>query len=72
MELLDAFDVTVSYDKPRRRLDMSAAIESNLLADDVPATPAGRARSQGSDIAGAGFGHNPATRYRFVELRMLP
>jgi site-specific DNA recombinase len=53
VELLDAFDVTVSYYKPSRRLELSAAIESNLLADDKPTVPAGRAQSQGSDIAGA-------------------
>ena len=60
IELLDAFDVTVSYDKPRRRLNLSASIESELLAGYEPGIPAaGEARSQGSDIAGAGF--EPAT-----------
>ncbi|MBS1882045.1 MAG: hypothetical protein JSS97_03710 [Actinobacteria bacterium] len=60
IELLDVFDVTVSYDKPGRRLNLSASIESDLLAGCEPGMPAaGGARSQGSDIAGAGF--EPAT-----------
>jgi site-specific DNA recombinase len=52
-ELLDAFDVSVSYDKPAKRLELSAVIAPDL----DPETAGGR--SGDSFIAGAGF--EPAT-----------
>jgi site-specific DNA recombinase len=57
-ELLDAFDVAISYDKPRRKLELSASITSDFLSESE-ATAATEDRSQGSYIAGAGF--EPAT-----------
>jgi hypothetical protein len=48
-ELLDAFDVSVSYDKPAKRLELSA-----VIAPDLDPEAAG-GRSVGSFIAGAGF-----------------
>ncbi len=57
VELLDIFDVRVSYHKPAQTLDMSV-----LLNSDYPNRPDASAigdGSQGSEIAGAGF--EPAT-----------
>ncbi len=57
-ELLDAFDVSVSYDKPGRKLELSAALSSDFIpAPEAKRPPQGR--SQDSCIAGAGF--EPAT-----------
>jgi len=58
IELLDAFDVEISYDKPSSKLELSAALSSDL----VPVSGAEKApgeRSRNSGIAGAGF--EPAT-----------
>jgi hypothetical protein len=57
--LLAAFDVTISYDKPNRRLTLTATIGPGLLPppennDDRPGE-----RSLISQVAGAGF--EPAT-----------
>ena len=52
-ELLNAFDVSVSYDKPAKRLELSAVIAPELDA------PPEADRSGDSFIAGAGF--EPAT-----------
>ena len=58
IELLDAFDVAVSYDKPGGTLELSA-----LLANDFVSSPSAKQlpgeRSRNSSIAGAGF--EPAT-----------
>jgi site-specific DNA recombinase len=53
IELLDAFDVEISYDKPSSKLELSAALSSDLI-EKAPAE-----RSRNSGIAGAGF--EPAT-----------
>jgi hypothetical protein len=70
IELLDIFDVMISYDKPAQSL-----MTSVLLSSDFPNRPGAGVTgdwSQGSGIAGAGFGHLPATGYRFSEVRDLP
>lgn len=64
-ELLDAFDVSVSYDKPARRLELSAVIAPNL----DPKTAGGR--SGDSFIAGAGLLQNSATAYRLTQSQIL-
>jgi len=51
IELLDAFDVTVSYDKPSRKLDLSASIAEGLPSESEARDQGGW--SQGSEIAGA-------------------
>ena len=57
-ELLDAFDVAVSYDKSAGKLELSAALTSDFIpAPEKKRPPGGRSRN--SDIAGAGF--EPAT-----------
>src|SRR6476620_2477193 len=57
-ELLDAFDVSVSYDKSAGKLELSAALTSDFIpAPEKKRPPGGRSRN--SDIAGAGF--EPAT-----------
>ncbi len=57
-DLFDAFDVTVTYDKPTRSLELAATVTAELTTTpEAPRPP--RGRSQGSDIAGAGF--EPAT-----------
>jgi hypothetical protein len=58
VELLDAFDVQVTYDKPNRTLEVSALLSSDFVSSpDAKRPPNGR--SQDSSIAGAGF--EPAT-----------
>ncbi len=57
-ELLDAFDVNVSYDKSRRKLELSASLTSDFIDDSDAQRPPDR-RSLNSSIAGAGF--EPAT-----------
>ena len=58
IELLDAFDVAVSYDKPGRTLELSALLASDFISSPNAKRPPG-GRSQDSSIAGAGF--EPAT-----------
>lgn len=58
VELLDAFDVQVRYDKPARTLELSALLSSDLVSDPEKSDRPG-GRSQNSSIAGAGF--EPAT-----------
>ncbi len=58
IELFDAFDVAVNFDKREGKLELSASVSSDL----IPATEANRppqGRSGDSFIAGAGF--EPAT-----------
>jgi len=58
IELFDAFDVAVNFDKREGKLDLSASVSSDL----IPATEANRppqGRSGDSFIAGAEF--EPAT-----------
>ncbi|MGC1164789.1 MAG: recombinase family protein [Solirubrobacterales bacterium] len=58
IELLDAFDVAVSYDKPGRTLELSALLANDFVSSpDAKRPPDGRSRN--SCIAGAGF--EPAT-----------
>ncbi|HKB51264.1 MAG TPA: hypothetical protein VKC63_07530 [Solirubrobacterales bacterium] len=58
IELLDAFDVAVSYDKPERTLELSALLANDFVSSpDAKRPPDGRSRN--SSIAGAGF--EPAT-----------
>lgn len=69
IELLDLFDVRISYDKPAQTLMLSV-----LLNSDFPNPPDPTAAgywSQGFEIAGAGFGRRPATAYRLSEIRFL-
>ncbi len=58
IELLDAFDVEISYDKPSSKLELSAAISSDLIPTSGAENGPGE-RSRNSGIAGAGF--EPAT-----------
>lgn len=53
IELLDAFDVTVSYDKAGQALELSALLSSDFLTPEMKRPPEGRSRN--SSIAGAGF-----------------
>ena len=55
-DIFEAFDVTVTYDKPNARLELAATITPELVATKTTA-PEGRSRDFG--IAGAGF--EPAT-----------
>ena len=58
IDLLDAFDVQVTYDKPNRTLELSALLSSDFVSSpDAKRPPDGRSRN--SSIAGAGF--EPAT-----------
>jgi hypothetical protein len=58
IEMFDAFDVTATYWKDSRRLELTATVTPELLSADQ-ATSAIRRRSQDLGIAGAGF--EPAT-----------
>lgn len=58
IELLDAFDVAISYDKPAAKLELSAALSSDLFPTPETKRPLDE-RSRNSGIAGAGF--EPAT-----------
>ena len=58
IELLDAFDVAVSYDKPGSTLELSALLANDFVSSPDAKRPPER-RSQNSSIAGAGF--EPAT-----------
>jgi hypothetical protein len=51
IELLDAFDVAVSYDKPGGALELSALLASDFVSSANAGRPPGR-RSQNSSIAG--------------------
>jgi site-specific DNA recombinase len=57
-DLFDAFEVTVTYDKPSHSLELAATIAAGLVPDAERLQPP-RRRSQDCDIAGAGF--EPAT-----------
>ena len=57
-DLFDAFDVTVTYDKPSHSLELAATITADLVPAPERLQPP-RRRSQNSEIAGAGF--EPAT-----------
>ncbi len=57
-DLFEAFDVTVTYDKPSHALELAATVTAELVPAPETLQPP-RRRSQGSDIAGAGF--EPAT-----------
>jgi site-specific DNA recombinase len=57
-DLFEAFDVTVVYDKPNRRLELSATVTPELVPESEKPRP-DQARSGNSYIAGAGF--EPAT-----------
>jgi site-specific DNA recombinase len=58
MEMFDAFDVTATYTKDTRRLEISATVTPELRGSDE-ATAAVERRSQDWEVAGAGF--EPAT-----------
>jgi hypothetical protein len=58
IELLDAFDVAVSYDKSGGTLELSALLANDFVSSPDAKRPPG-GRSQNSSIAGAGF--EPAT-----------
>jgi hypothetical protein len=55
-DLFDAFDVTITYDKPSHALELAATVTDELVPAPETLQPP-RRRSQGSDIAGAGCGH---------------
>ena len=57
-DLFDAFDVTVTYDKPSHSLELAATVTADLVPAPERLQPP-RRRSQNCDIAGAGF--EPAT-----------
>ena len=57
-DLFDAFDVTVTYDKPSHSLELAATVTAALVPAPETLQPPHR-RSQNCDIAGAGF--EPAT-----------
>ncbi len=70
-ELLDAFDLTATYDKPNRRLKLAATVTPELItALEAKRPPEGRSRN--CVIAGAGFEQTSATlAYRFSESHSL-
>jgi hypothetical protein len=53
-DLFDTFDVTVTYNKPSHALELAATVTTELVPAPETLQPP-RRRSQGSDIAGAGF-----------------
>ena len=57
-DLFDAFNITVTYDKPAHTLELAATVTAELVPAPERLRPP-RRRSQNSDIAGAGF--EPAT-----------
>jgi site-specific DNA recombinase len=57
-DLFDAFNVSVTYDKPTHTLELAATVTAELVPAPERLRPP-RRRSQNSDIAGAGF--EPAT-----------
>jgi len=70
-ELFDALQVEVTYDKPKRALEVAATLTPELaLPNETERPPQGR--SLNSVIAGAGFGQTSATAYRLTEVRQLP
>jgi hypothetical protein len=64
-----AFDETATYTKHTRQLELTATVARQLIGENET-TALGR--SQVFDIAGAGFGHLPATGYRLMEALKLP
>jgi hypothetical protein len=58
-EILDAFDVTATYNTPNRRLTLTATLDPSLLTAPETQRPPENGRSQMSVVAGAGF--EPAT-----------
>ncbi len=58
MQMFDALDVTATYTKPTRRLQLAATVTGELVADHEKTT-APQGRSLNCGIAGAGF--EPAT-----------
>jgi hypothetical protein len=55
-DLFDAFNVTVTYDKPTHTLELAATVTADLVPAPERLQPP-RRRSQNCDIAGVGFGH---------------
>lgn len=62
IEVFDALDVTATYTKPTRRLELAATVTPKLVADHEK-TDCPRGRSLNCDIAGARFksSRRPAT-----------
>jgi hypothetical protein len=56
IEIFDAFDVTATYTKDTRQLELTATVAPQLIGEEATAAVG---RSQVFDIAGAGF--EPAT-----------
>jgi hypothetical protein len=48
MEVFDAFDATVTYDQPSRRLELAATVTPELLQDAKPPTAIQDSRGVGS------------------------
>jgi hypothetical protein len=71
-DIFDAFDVTATYDKHNRRLELPATVTPELVArHEKNDRPGGRSRI--CVIAGAGFEHQSATDgHRLVEVRDVP
>jgi len=61
VEIFRAFDLTITYDKPEKRLHLAATVTSELLPDVANASDRPEGRSQINDIAEAGLIHKPAT-----------
>jgi len=52
VELLDALDIQIRYDKPARTLEVSALLSSDLISPEAKRPPDGR--SQDSSYSGGG------------------
>lgn len=63
--------MTATYDKDNHRLHLAAIVPAELVSENEEPRPPKDEASGNSYIAGAGFGHLPATGYRFVEEREL-
>jgi hypothetical protein len=68
-DLLEAFDVTASYDKADHRLHLAETVPAELVSENETPTPKGDCR--GFVHSGAGYEHLSPAAYRFTELREL-
>jgi len=71
-KIFDAFDVTVTYDKPNHCLELAATMTSELVTERADKNRPGGPSRDCLIAEAAGCGRLSSTEYRFSEVRILP